>query len=415
MPEPVMFRRTSFDAFHPQPGQNGDLGEAPSFLLTSDDGTLVAEGVREVIASSDVETLPEVLHQHFATKHGEAAETMVVGVLPFLRDAAPYLFSPNRVQHLKQTPHLGYTAKPTAHATGRCAIQEEPTREVYEDMVRRALVQMQASDALTKIVLSRTLRLHAEHRIDLRMVLRRLAEDPEASAFAVQIPAERSGLNHATEPVTLVGATPELLLEKTGRQFRSLPLAGSAKRSNVPTDDREAAEQLLRSEKDRREHSAVVETMLERLAPFARNIQIDPEPILVSTATMWHLGTRLRGEVREQTVSSVDLAVALHPTAAVCGNPREQAAAAIRDLEPFGRGFFTGAVGWCNAAGDGRWMVTIRCGEIAGRDACLYAGAGIVAGSDPAAEAAETAAKFQTMLRALGIDEKGRIRDEAAA
>jgi isochorismate synthase len=105
----------------------------------------------------------------------------------------------------------------------------------------------------------------------------------------------------------------------------------------------------------------------------------------------------------------------LHPTAAVCGQPREIAAAAIEQLESFERGFFTGAVGWCDSAGDGQWMVTIRCAEVHGNRARLYAGAGIVTGSDPEAEAAETSAKFQTLLRAMGIDETGRALDEAAA
>src|SRR5690606_19347789 len=102
----------------------------------------------------------------------------------------------------------------------------------------------------------------------------------------------------------------------------------------------------------------------------------------------------------------------LHPTPAVCGLPGELARETIAELEPFDRGFFAGAVGWTDARGDGRWLVAIRCAELSGSTARLFAGAGIVAGSRPADEAAETSAKFLAMLRAFGIDEEGHTLPE---
>ncbi|MNQ93520.1 Isochorismate synthase DhbC [compost metagenome] len=121
---------------------------------------------------------------------------------------------------------------------------------------------------------------------------------------------------------------------------------------------------------------------------------------------MWHLGTRIEGRLRRpDEVSAAELAALLHPTPAVCGSPRDRAAELIRELEAYDRGFYAGAVGWTNAVGDGAWYVALRCAEVCGREARLYAGAGIVEGSDPAAEADETSGKFQAVLRALGVDE----------
>ena len=120
---------------------------------------------------------------------------------------------------------------------------------------------------------------------------------------------------------------------------------------------------------------------------------------------MWHLGTRIEGELHDPDIPSVLLAAMLHPTPAVCGMPCARAAGLIRQLEPVDRQFYAGAVGWCDlgAQGDGSWYVAIRCADICGPYARLYAGAGIVPGSDPAAEAAETGAKFGAMLQVLGL------------
>lgn len=385
-------------------GRELPSGNNYPFLLSSRGETLVAEGIRQHVDAPSVDALPDAMREYFAASEGSLA----VGLLPFRRDRKPYLFEPRAVHR--------YTADPPApqlphrRPVGRCSAAEEPSREDYQRMVEQALRMMSDSTGLQKVVLSRVLRLRGETPIDIGLLLRRLALDRNAATFAVTLP---SGPHEA--PATLVGATPELLLEKRGTRFSSVPLAGSARRRAIASEDRAAAEALLHSEKDLREHAEVVESVVEALAPWCRNVYAAPKPSAVPTATMWHLGTRIEGEVRDDAVTSLHLAAALHPTAAVCGNPRERAAAAIEALEPFDRGFFTGAVGWCDSAGDGQWMVTIRCAEISGSSARLYAGAGIVTGSDPEAEAAETSAKFETLLRALGVDETGRFLDEAAA
>jgi isochorismate synthase len=121
---------------------------------------------------------------------------------------------------------------------------------------------------------------------------------------------------------------------------------------------------------------------------------------------VWHLGTMITGELSDSgtDASALRLAAALHPTPAVCGTPTEAARGLAEKLEPFARDYYAGAVGWVDAAGDGEWAVSIRCAEVDGRTMRLYAGGGIVAASDPAAELAETSAKFATLLRAMGIN-----------
>ncbi|MCF3639290.1 isochorismate synthase, partial [Rhizobium sp. TRM95111] len=255
--------------------------------------------------------------------------------------------------------------------------------------------------ALAKIVLSRSLVATAERPIDLDLLLVRLSLDPAVTAFLVPLP-DGGGARRV-----LAGATPELLLAKEGNRISSHPLAGSAKRQRDLAADAAAAAALGRSEKDRREHDIVVEFILDTLAPHCRTLSRPDGTTLVSTSSMWHLGTRIEGELRDAEHSCVALAAALHPTPAVCGVPRDRSAEIIAQLEPHRRDFYAGTVGWCDARGDGAWYVSIRCADVCGRQARLYAGAGIVPQSDPLAEAEETGAKFGAFLAALGVNLDG--------
>jgi isochorismate synthase len=148
----------------------------------------------------------------------------------------------------------------------------------------------------------------------------------------------------------------------------------------------------------------VVESILDTLTPYCADLSTPEGTGLRATASMWHLGTRIVGRLKDTSLSSAFFAALLHPTPAVCGLPRKLAHAQITELEPYDRDFYAGAVGWCDSAGDGRWYVSIRCAEIDGDEARLYAGAGIVPGSTPEGEVAETAAKFKAMLDAFGIE-----------
>uniref|UniRef100_UPI0015F1001F isochorismate synthase n=1 Tax=Pseudonocardia pini TaxID=2758030 RepID=UPI0015F1001F len=162
---------------------------------------------------------------------------------------------------------------------------------------------------------------------------------------------------------------------------------------------------LLASDKDRREHALVAGQVADVLGRFCADLEVPAGPEVIGTPTMWHLSSRITGRLVDPGVSSLELAEALHPTPAVCGVPEDPARAAIADLEADDRGYFTGLVGWTDPRGDGEWVITIRSAEVSGETVRLFAGAGIVEGSEPAAELAETGAKFRTMLRALGVDE----------
>jgi isochorismate synthase len=190
-----------------------------------------------------------------------------------------------------------------------------------------------------------------------------------------------------------------------GAQVLAHPLAGSARRSADPVQDERAAQTLLASAKDHDEHRHVVEAIVDGLSPYCSHIDAQARPVLHATATMWHLGTRIHATLKDPRVPAAALLAQLHPTPAVCGTPQQAALQRIRELEPVPRGFYAGAVGWLDAQGDGDWYVAIRCARLQGTQLRLYAGAGIVAGSQPQAEVAETAAKFAALLNALGVSE----------
>lgn len=183
----------------------------------------------------------------------------------------------------------------------------------------------------------------------------------------------------------------------------SNPLAGSRPRSSDPVEDQRRHDELLTSAKDLHEHAVVVDAVTKALAPYCHTLDVPASPSVIQTETMWHLSTVVKGELTDSNVSSIDLALSLHPTPAVCGTPTADAREAIQAIEPFDRGFFTGMVGWADANGDGDWIVTIRCAEAEGHSLRLFAGAGVVKGSKAEEELAETSAKFNTMLHAMGI------------
>lgn len=276
------------------------------------------------------------------------------------------------------------------------ALADDRSPADYVAAVRRALERIDAGE-LEKVVLARTVTLQSRGAIDVSTVARRLREaDPTSAAFLATVGPGR----------WLVGVTPELLVARHGRLVRTTPLAGSALRSPDRDEDAAAARALMCSEKDRREHVPVASAVVDALAPFCERLDADREPRLASTATMWHLATRVRGVLRDPPPTALELAAALHPTPAVCGVPTDAALATIRDLEGFERGGYTGIVGWMDADGDGEWTVALRCAEVEGRTARLFAGSGIVAGSDPGAELAETEAKLVAMRRGLtGLSE----------
>ncbi|RBY80261.1 isochorismate synthase [Blastococcus sp. TF02-09] len=251
--------------------------------------------------------------------------------------------------------------------------------------VATAVARIDAGE-LDKVVLARDLLVSAEPALDPRQLLRRLAARfPDCWTFAVD---------------GLLGATPELLLRRTGRQLSSRVLAGTAARGAGAEDDRLAAA-LLDSAKDRAEHAWAVDSLVDALAPYCSQLTAPEEPALLTLANVRHLASDVTGTQRG-SAGLLELVGAVHPTAAVCGAPTPAAAALIGELEGMDRGRYAGPVGWLDARGDGEFGLALRCAELtADGGARLFAGCGIVAGSEPAAELAETQAKFAAFQDAL--------------
>jgi salicylate biosynthesis isochorismate synthase len=196
------------------------------------------------------------------------------------------------------------------------------------------------------------------------------------------------------------GASPELLVRRRGAGAATVALAGSARRSADPSVDDHLGEQLRRSEKERIEHGIVARRIERTLRPHSVWVEAAPEPGLVRVANIQHMATPIRAQLADSR-SAIELAELLHPTPAVGGEPRDAALAAIDELEGIDRGWYAGPVGWMDAAEDGEFCVALRSALLRDRRAHLYAGAGIVADSDPAAELAETEVKLGAILPLL--------------
>lgn len=202
----------------------------------------------------------------------------------------------------------------------------------------------------------------------------------------------------------LVGSSPEVLIKKQGSTVTAYPLAGSAPRSADAVTDATNAELLRRSHKDLQEHSYVVEHLRNVLEPLCSKLSIPANPELTKTNEMWHLATPVVGTLKDASLTALELAMRTHPTPAICGTPTDAAEELISIAEG-DRRFYAGTVGWADNHGDGEFMVSIRCAEVSsdGTSARAWAGGGIVAESDAAAEVEETTAKLRTIMKALGI------------
>ena len=255
-------------------------------------------------------------------------------------------------------------------------------------VVARAVERINAGQ-LDKVVLARDLAVNAGSAIDPRWLLHRLAERYDTTwVFAVD---------------GLVGATPELLVRLEKGLVTSRVLAGTIRRTGDDEHDLALAASLARSSKDLEEHEYAVRSVAEALAPHCSSINVPESPFVLHLSNVMHLATDLAG-VLTDGATSLALAASLHPSAAVCGTPTLVADAAIRELEQMDRGRYAGPVGWMDAAGDGEWGIALRCGAYDRADPSqlrLFAGCGVVAGSDPDSELAESDAKFVPMRDAL--------------
>ncbi|MBA1191282.1 isochorismate synthase [Pseudomonas entomophila] len=318
------------------------------------------------------------------------ANPIVVGALPFDAGEPSCLFVPEHAQWRPLTP----VSDPALKALPSLLEQRPcPDAQAFKRSVEHALVNFQLSD-VRKAVLSVQRELVFAEPVSVEAVQHNLrVQNPVGYHFRVPMP----------DGATLLGVSPELLVRKEGTRFVSNPLAGSAMRMADADADRRSADALAASDKDHHEHRFVTEDIAARIGELCTALDVPARPSLISTPALWHLSTRIEGTLADPTVDALQLACRLHPTPAVCGHPTERARHLIRFVESAERGLFTGMVGWCDAQGNGEWVVTIRCGTFKGERVRLFAGAGIVDSSQPDAEWTEVQTKLRTMLRACGL------------
>ena len=283
--------------------------------------------------------------------------------------------------------HIPYSDKPCATKPPVFATTEAGD---FRQAVKGGLAAI-AAGAVKKIVLARVQDMQADAALHPLRLLNGLRERfPECYSFSV---ANGRGQS-------FIGASPERLVRVSKGVLETEALAGSARRGGSASEVAALGAELLASEKDLREQRHVLDSIVRRLAPLGLTLTFPEAPALRKLANVQHLHTPVAATL-PPGVHLLDALARLHPTPAVGGSPREEAVARIRDLEGFPRGLYAGAIGWMNSRGGGEFLVGIRSALVDGNTARLYAGAGIVAGSDPNREFAETELKFRAMREAL--------------
>ncbi len=275
------------------------------------------------------------------------------------------------------------------HPTAASSISGRHPPERYEQIVVTAVERIRASE-VEKVVLARELTVDAPAAIDPATKLGALRDlFPSCFCFCFGSPE-----------AAFIGASPELLVRRSGAVAATVALAGTTGRSADPAVDDHLGEAMMRSPKVREEHGIVVRRIERTLRPHSVWVHAEGEPFVIRVGNLQHLATPMRAQLAESH-SAIELAGYLHPTPAIGGEPREPALALIDELEGIDRGWYTGPVGWMDAAEDGEFCVGLRSALLRDREAHLFAGCGIVADSDPAAELQESELKFEALLPLL--------------
>ena len=272
---------------------------------------------------------------------------------------------------------------------GPVEVRSARTPASYEEAVATAVERIRGG-SVEKVVLAREVQVTAPAAHSPGALFGAL-RDAFSSCFCFCV---------GTPEAAFIGASPELLVRRSGAVAATVALAGSARRSADPAVDDHLGEQLLHSAKDRSEHAIVAKRIERRLGPVAVWVERAAEPVVIRVANIQHLATPIHAQLAESR-SVLELAEILHPTPAVGGEPRDRALAAIEQLEGLDRGWYAGPVGWMDTAEDGEFCVAIRSALLRDRTAHLFAGNGIVADSEPDAELAETEVKLGALLPAL--------------
>ncbi len=379
----------------PLDGELLDRAVPDGFTWLRDGSGFVAGGVAAHVPARDAAAYLQDIEVHDEV-HRPGTGAIAVGSLPFLDTSSATVTIPAWVEGRAPDgtswrteiggPDASFSPParavvPPMTSPGTTRTRCLTSREYWDRAVTAVLTAIGAGD-VTKVVLARTVQVEAARAIDPRWLLGRLqAREPGRYLFA-----------HAGS----VGASPELLVSRTGRDVLARPLAGT-----VPWPAEEhAIEALMQSGKQQREHAIVVNAMAATLSALCSDLDVGA-PVALRLADVAHIATTVGAHAGPDTPSALGLALALHPTPAVGGTPTDRALEYIARAEPHGRGRFAGPVGWVDAQGDGEIAVALRSAEIDGPTALVRAGAGIVAGSNPQAEWDEIDAKLTPMLRAL--------------
>lgn len=275
------------------------------------------------------------------------------------------------------------------HPSAAVSISGRHPPERYEHIVSEAVGRIRAG-GVDKVVLARERTVEAPAAIDPAAMVGALRGlFPSCFCFCF-----------GTPEAAFVGASPELLVRRSGPVAATVALAGTTSRSADPAVDDHLGEAMLRSPKVRDEHGIVARRIERSLRPHSVWVHAEGEPFVVKVGNLQHLATPIRAQLAESN-SAIELAGLLHPTPAIGGEPREAALELIAELEGIDRGWYTGPVGWMDAAEDGEFCVGLRSALLRDREAHLFAGCGIVADSEPAAELQESELKFEALLPLL--------------
>lgn len=362
-------------SFHPDPDASGPWAGFPAALFRVP--------AREVRAGPEEAWLVATRVADGEGADGDEAEAGARRELERLEE---------RIRTLRDGGNGRAGSEPTHDSGARYDAGEQ---ERWERGVEEALERIRGGD-LEKVVLARALDVPAADAVDPAAAYRRLRDDdPRSSLFLVQ-PAPGTAF---------LGGSPELLGAARGRSFRATAVAGSVARGRTSEEDRALGRRLLESEKDRREQAIVAEEIRRCLSGRLRAVSVG-DPRLLKLARIQHLESSVEGRFPEpgEAPRLLEVIADLHPTPAVCGRPRDGALAFLRGSERFERGWYAAPIGWLGPGGDGAFVPGLRSAVLHDGTWRLFAGAGIVEGSDPAAEWEETGVKFVPMLRALGVE-----------
>jgi menaquinone-specific isochorismate synthase len=335
---------------------------------------------------------------------------VAIGALPFDPCASGHLVIPRRIVGRSGDKAWVTTIEPSGRAGGsadtggsgnthaaeppdRFTLSSAMSHAEWRDVVSEAVDAIRRGD-LSKVVLARRIDIEANRRFIVSDVLERLtALYPSCMIFSID---------------GFVGASPELLVSRFGDTVSSHPLAGTVARSGNVHGDEALVAKLMASPKARHEHKVVVDALAAALRGYCTSLDVPETPTVVGLRNVSHLGTRITGQLAHdqhdsdsRLPSALELVAAVHPTPAVGGTPTDAAVRYLQKVEGFDRHCYAGPVGWLDRNGDGEWAIGIRCAEIDGTNASIFAGNGIVAASEPSDELAETQLKLQALLAAL--------------